>query len=201
MAISGPATITVRNILSKNFSLDELQSICTYLEVDYENLPGQGKEAKARELVQFLLRRDRIHELVPAVTDLFPEQNFEWPPELRPSPAISDKPPNSQPQPQPQSQLSHTALEEIITILVGRPMFGTPDGRRAMLNVAGVADYVSSDLNGSNQLVASSVVIELNNYGEVAPGETALGRLLRYMIRDSSLPQHQKAKLEQFIPA
>jgi hypothetical protein len=197
MAISGPATITVRNILTKHFSPDEIQSICTYLEIDYDNLPGQGKEAKARELVLFLLRRDRIDELVPAVSALFPDQKFEWPPELRPSPAISVKPPDTQPQ--PKSQLSHTALEEIITILVGRPMFGTPDGRRAMLNVAGVADYVSSDLNGSNQLVASSVVIELNNYGEVAPGETALGRLLRYMSRDSSLPQHQRTRLEKFL--
>ncbi len=64
--------------LDKGYSLAELQDLCFELEIDYEDLPGEGQSAKARELVTYCKRRgllaalvervirDRPHLLVPA---------------------------------------------------------------------------------------------------------------------------------------
>jgi len=56
--------VKLRKILTERFSEDELRTLCFDLHVDYENLPGEGKAAKARELLAFLERYDRIGELV-----------------------------------------------------------------------------------------------------------------------------------------
>ena len=45
------------------FSDSELRDLCFELHIDYESLPGEGKAAKARELVSFCERRDRLPEL------------------------------------------------------------------------------------------------------------------------------------------
>ena len=46
------------------YDLNELQQLCFELgDVEYENLPGQTKSAKTRELVQFMGRRNRLDEL------------------------------------------------------------------------------------------------------------------------------------------
>lgn len=64
--------------LDKGYSLAELQDLCFELDIDYEDLPGEGQSAKARELVSYCKRRgllaalvervirDRPHLLVPA---------------------------------------------------------------------------------------------------------------------------------------
>ena len=43
--------------------LEELRTLCFYLEVDYDNLRGEGKSAKARELIRGLERQNRVHEI------------------------------------------------------------------------------------------------------------------------------------------
>ncbi len=45
------------------FNDGELRDLCFELHIDYESLPGEGKAAKARELVSFCERRDRLPEL------------------------------------------------------------------------------------------------------------------------------------------
>jgi hypothetical protein len=45
------------------FNDSELRDLCFELQIDYESLPGDGKAAKARELVSFCERRDRLPEL------------------------------------------------------------------------------------------------------------------------------------------
>ncbi len=45
------------------YDLEGLQQLCFALAVDYEDLLGQAKSAKARELVQFMGRRNRLDEL------------------------------------------------------------------------------------------------------------------------------------------
>lgn len=69
---------TLREALDNGYSLAELQDLCFELEIDYEDLPGEGQSAKARELVTYCKRRgllpalvervirDRPHLLVPA---------------------------------------------------------------------------------------------------------------------------------------
>jgi hypothetical protein len=45
------------------FNDSELRDLCFELHLDYESLPGEGKAARARELVSFCERRDRLPEL------------------------------------------------------------------------------------------------------------------------------------------
>ena len=53
----------VQELLLAEFNLEGLQQLCFDLDVDYENLPGETKAAKTRELVQFMGRRGRLDEL------------------------------------------------------------------------------------------------------------------------------------------
>ncbi len=45
------------------FNDSELRDLCFELGIDYESLGGEGKAAKARELVAYCQRRDRLPEL------------------------------------------------------------------------------------------------------------------------------------------
>jgi Effector-associated domain 7 len=65
--------VTLRNILVSRFSDNELRDLVFDLGEDYENLPGEGKAAKARELVAFAERRGRTSELVALIRHLRPD--------------------------------------------------------------------------------------------------------------------------------
>ena len=58
--------------LSRLFDEGELRTLCFNLDIDYEDLPGQGKSNKARELIGYLNRRERIEELEEMVNWLRP---------------------------------------------------------------------------------------------------------------------------------
>jgi len=62
--------------LAAHFGDEELRSLCFDLGVDYANLPAEGKDGKARELVAYCERRGRIPELVEMCRNLRP--NVEW---------------------------------------------------------------------------------------------------------------------------
>lgn len=57
----------LRLALVEYFNEAELQDLCFELHIDFESLPGQGKTAKARDLVQQCDRERRLSELVTAV--------------------------------------------------------------------------------------------------------------------------------------
>lgn len=65
--ISDIAPPQLRQLLDSRFSLEELRTLCFDLDVEYENLPGEGKAAKARELIAHMQRHGRMPELVAAV--------------------------------------------------------------------------------------------------------------------------------------
>ena len=44
----------VRQTLVKLYDLEELRTLCMDLNVDYDSLRGEGKAAKARELVLYM---------------------------------------------------------------------------------------------------------------------------------------------------
>jgi hypothetical protein len=71
------STTKLRQILIDYFDESELQNLTFDLGVDYENLPGKSKGDKARELIAFLDRRSRIHELVQICYQLRPKA--PWP--------------------------------------------------------------------------------------------------------------------------
>jgi hypothetical protein len=67
----------LRNILVSRFSKEELSTLCTDLGVRYDDLPGDGKVARARELINLLNRRGRIKDLVE--TGQRSREDIDWP--------------------------------------------------------------------------------------------------------------------------
>ncbi len=64
--IETPALRRERQIQERllRYNLEELAQLCFALNVDYDELAGQTKSAKTRELVQFMGRRGRLDELI-----------------------------------------------------------------------------------------------------------------------------------------
>lgn len=80
-AVSGEVRSKIRGklhkILTERFSDEELRALCFYLIVDYENLPGEGKTAKARELIAFCERHNRVTELIQLGQKTRPDISWE----------------------------------------------------------------------------------------------------------------------------
>ena len=72
------------SLLNKHFNDDELRTLCFALQVDYETLPAQGKQGKARELIEYIKRLDRLDDLVAVLEAERP--NVHW----RAAPTSSD---------------------------------------------------------------------------------------------------------------
>jgi hypothetical protein len=64
LQVSGATLSQLRHILTNYFSEEELRSLTLDLAVNYDSLPGSGLAAKARELVAYLARQQRLTELV-----------------------------------------------------------------------------------------------------------------------------------------
>lgn len=58
---------TLHQFLLQHYTLDGLKTLCFNLFVDYDNLGGDTKTAKARELILFLERAGRLEELEAAL--------------------------------------------------------------------------------------------------------------------------------------
>ena len=63
----------IRILLSTRFSEEELRTLTFDLGIDYDDLPGKGKADKARELVAYLQRRNRIGKLVSLASRIRPD--------------------------------------------------------------------------------------------------------------------------------
>lgn len=64
-------------ILASRFNREELRTVCFNLEIDYDDLPAEGKANKARELVSYLDRRGRIPELIETGKQLRPDISWD----------------------------------------------------------------------------------------------------------------------------
>jgi len=69
-----PAKLT--QMLTTRFNREELRTLCFNLGIDYDDLPAEGRVNKARELVKYLDRHNRILELVETVRQL--RLNISW---------------------------------------------------------------------------------------------------------------------------
>lgn len=65
----GPA---LRSLVAEHFDLEELRDLCFDLNVDFDDLRGEGKTAKARELIMYVQRRDRLNDLIVELKRLRP---------------------------------------------------------------------------------------------------------------------------------
>jgi tetratricopeptide (TPR) repeat protein len=64
--------LELRDFVDRYFDDNELRELCFDLGVDYESLPAAGKSARARELVTYCQRRNRLPELEAACRRLRP---------------------------------------------------------------------------------------------------------------------------------
>lgn len=110
------------------FSIEELVTLCFDLGVDYENLGGQGKEGKARELIAHLIRRDELAPLVQYCARKRPR--YPWPQDpalTTQAPLTSDAqnleggvPPRTTDWPPPRSNAATRHSHQQLTELQGR---------------------------------------------------------------------------------
>ena len=66
----------LRRDIVTSFNTEELRNLCADLGIDYENLGGEGREAKARELIAYANRHGRLSELVAYCISVRPK--FTW---------------------------------------------------------------------------------------------------------------------------
>ena len=197
--------IELRDIFATYFDEEGLIDFALALGVDYENLSGSSKSAKARELALYLWRHSKLPQLAAMGPKRRPD--IDWgilSPYGLPSPPLAGRPaidpgPNLPPDttteaetPKPPDKLNYTDLQRLIPIIAVYPMFQTPDGRKTVLTLSGVDALVTTDLNGSARLVTSNLLVQLNEYGRTAEGDVALGRLLAFVLGDDALPPAHK---------
>jgi hypothetical protein len=78
-ASSGPTIdlSALNNAIRKAFNESEVFDICFSLGIDYESLPGDGKDNKVRELILFCNRTKTLPNLLAAVQRLRPMTRFQ----------------------------------------------------------------------------------------------------------------------------
>lgn len=193
--------IELRNTFATAFSEEELRDLTLAMGIDYENISGTTKSAKARELASYLWRRSMLPRLAEVGPKLFPD--VPWMKILEDHVPVedpdSDEDPlgdlGEEPDLPPPGKLNHIDLNRVILIFSDYPMFQTPGGRKTVLTLAGVDGIANVDLNGSARDVAAFVAVQLNDYGRTREGDYALGRLMQYVAGDDALPPVQKETL------
>ncbi len=60
----------------EHFTIDNLETLCLYLHIDNENLPGNTKDGKAREIIKFCYRNSMISDLIDECKKARP--NLSW---------------------------------------------------------------------------------------------------------------------------
>ena len=69
--------INVQRLLVKHFDLDGLRGLCFDLKVDYDDLAGETKSAKARELVKHYYRTGLLDDLYHTGKHLRPQADWQ----------------------------------------------------------------------------------------------------------------------------
>ncbi len=189
--------VELRNVFRERLSLSELADLCQDLGFSIEDLPGTSRNEKARELAAYLGRRDLIGKLATVGPNLLPD--VPWL-EILGRYGYAPPPPTSAPTgDSPTTTVSTADLQRLSPILAQHSEFNTPGARRDMLAIAGVLGYLDVDLSGSARQVANAVVLRLNDRGAIAPGDTALGRLLAYLLNDDTLPGEARATIGAIV--
>jgi hypothetical protein len=84
--------IRLYDILVDQFSEGELRTLCFHLDVAYDDLPGEGRADRARELLSYLERRHRVPDLLEIGRRLRSDVPWETAPEVAGSPSASQTP-------------------------------------------------------------------------------------------------------------
>lgn len=74
---SGDWVTDLQNALNRYFSNDELEALCLSLGLDYEGLPGESKKRKVVELIQYMVRTERVDQLIQTCGKVRDNVNWE----------------------------------------------------------------------------------------------------------------------------
>lgn len=69
--------VKLSKLVARHFDTSELKALCFELEINYDDLNGANKQDKARELISYLERRNKIMELVAKFKALRPNSSIE----------------------------------------------------------------------------------------------------------------------------
>lgn len=186
--------IKLRDTFAAGFTEEELRDLTLAMGIDYENISGSTKSAKARELATYLWRRSMLPRLAEAGPALFPD--IKWKEVLGEYwPGGAGIPEELDPVPEPAAKLNGADLNKVVRVLADYPMFQTPGGRKTVLTLSGVDAITNIDLNGSARDVASMLAVHLNEFGKTGEGDFALGRLMSWICMDGALPPADKDSL------
>jgi hypothetical protein len=189
--------LELRDTFNTFFNEDSLNEFALALGVDYENLPGSGKSAKARELALHLWR----HSLLTRLAAVGPKRrsDIDWAGLLHKHGIEIEPEPSPLPSHRPTSiKVSSDDLKQLVPILAGYPMFRTAENRDTLLTFNDLRHLVNANLEGPPRIVAMNVLVQLNAHGN-NEGNTAVGRLLRSLAEDESLPTDEKETIKQLI--
>lgn len=184
--------IPLRDVFANLFSEEGLADFILALGLDPEFIDGKNKSAKARELALHLWRHSMLDKL--AVVGPKERPDIDWLGILG-----LQTPATNTPAGQSTTKLGYRDLQTLVPILADYPMFQTPDGRRTVITLSGIESIVNVDLNGNPRLVASNLIVQLNDYGLTQDGDSALGRLLRNIAGDQALPPAQANLINAII--
>lgn len=67
---------SLHRTIDNYFNLDEVNTLCIYLDVDFDNLRGETKQARIRELIVTLARDGRLQSLVDRLRQ--ERENVRW---------------------------------------------------------------------------------------------------------------------------
>lgn len=73
---AGVDAVALQQFIAEFFNLEDMRDLALRLDVDFEDVAGETKEAKARALVSYMKRRKRLVELRDLVRQLRPEGRF-----------------------------------------------------------------------------------------------------------------------------
>lgn len=68
--------VRLYELIAKHFDLEELRTLCFRLGLDIADLPGEGRNAKARELVTYMNRRLHMADLIAQLQQERPDVNW-----------------------------------------------------------------------------------------------------------------------------
>ncbi|MBD0265849.1 MAG: hypothetical protein ICV78_24955, partial [Tolypothrix sp. Co-bin9] len=95
-------------------------------------------------------------------------------------------------------RLEDNDRQQVIQLLIDIPTLATEQGRRQMLELAGLGQLTTTmTLSGDTFSVVSQIVSHLSRYGYVSDNQTALGKFLNIVKNFTGL--EQKAFLEQLL--
>ncbi|MCB8944531.1 MAG: hypothetical protein H6658_12345 [Ardenticatenaceae bacterium] len=69
--------VSLFKLLMSHFSQEELEELSFYLNVTYDDLSGDNRKKKARELIGYLERSNQIQDLVDLIQELRPQISIE----------------------------------------------------------------------------------------------------------------------------